>query len=114
MATERHLQHFKKSCLGGEMKKREPTSPGEILLEEFLKPMGMTQRQLADHIGCDYKVINRIINQRTSVSPEIALKLAKAFGVTPQFWLNAQMAVDLWRIATEEEDELSKIERLII
>lgn len=93
--------------------KRAPTSPGEILLEEFLKPMNLTQKRLADHIGCDYKVINRIVHQRSSVTPEIALKLAKAFGVSPQFWLNAQMAVDLWRIGVNEEDEIAKIERLI-
>jgi len=76
---------------------REPTPPGEILVEEFLKPMGLTQKQLADHIGCDIKVINRIINNRSSVSAEIAVKLASAFQTTPEFWLNAQQAVDVFR-----------------
>jgi len=58
---------------------REPTSPGEILREEFLVPLGMTQKQLADHLGCDVKVINRLVNGRTSISAEMALKLGAAF-----------------------------------
>lgn len=76
---------------------REPTTPGEILSEEFLGPLGMTQKQLADHIGCDVKVINRIVNDRSSVTAEMALKLAAAFKTSPQFWLNAQLAVDIYR-----------------
>jgi antitoxin HigA-1 len=81
------------------LRKRQPTSPGEILREEFLKPLGLTQRQLADHVGCEVKVINRIINGRTGVSPEMALKLGAAFRTSPDFWLNAQKAVDLYRAA---------------
>lgn len=75
---------------------RKPTSPGEILNEEFLKPMKLTQKQLADHLRCDVKVINRIINERTSVTAEMALRLAAAFNMSPEFWLNAQQAVDLF------------------
>lgn len=58
---------------------RKPTSPGEILNEEFLVPMGLTQKEMADHIRCDIKVINGIINERTSVTAEMALKLSSAF-----------------------------------
>ena len=86
-------------------KKRKPTSPGEILDEEFLKPLKLTQKQLADHIVCDVKVINRIINNRTSITVPIALKLASAFQTTPEFWLNAQRIMDLYE-ATEEMEEL--------
>lgn len=75
---------------------RKPTSPGEILNEEFLIPLGLTQKQLAEHIGCDIKVINRIINERTSVTAEMALKLAATFKTTPDFWLNAQKAMDIY------------------
>jgi addiction module HigA family antidote len=78
-------------------RRREPTSPGEILREEFLLPLGMTQKELADHIGCDVKVINRIVNGRTSVSAEMALKLGATFSTSPELWLNAQKAVDLYR-----------------
>lgn len=78
-------------------KSRKPTTPGEILHEEFLKPLNITQKQLAEHLKCDIKVINRIINDRTSVTAEMAVKLAAAFDTTPDFWLNAQQAVDLHR-----------------
>ena len=76
---------------------RKPTSPGEILAEEFLKPMNLTQGALAKHIGCDVKVINRIINERTAVTAEMALKLSAVFGNSADFWLNAQKAVDLYK-----------------
>lgn len=81
--------------------KRAPTSPGEILREEFLVPMRMTQRQLAEHVGTDVKVVNRIVNGRTSVTAEMALKLGAAFGTSADFWLNAQNAVDLHRAAAK-------------
>ena len=58
--------------------------------------MGLTQKELADHLGCDIKVINRIINERTSVTAEMALRLSSAFKTTPDFWLNAQKAVDIY------------------
>jgi addiction module HigA family antidote len=80
--------------------RRIPTTPGEILREEFLEPLNMTQKQLATHIGCDVKVVNRIVNGRTSVTAEMALKLGATFGTTPDFWLNAQRAIDLHRAAS--------------
>lgn len=84
--------------------RRPPTTPGEILREEYLLPLEMTQKQLADHLGCDVKVINRLVNGRTSVTAEMALKLAAAFRTTPGFWLNAQKAVDLYRAAQKLHD----------
>ena len=81
--------------------KRKPTAPGEILREEFLLPLGITQKQLADHIGCDLKVINRIINEKAQVTPKMAMKLAAAFNTTPEFWLNAQRACDLYKASLE-------------
>ena len=91
------------------MRHRKPTSPGEILLEEFLIPLGMTQKDLAEHLNCDYKVINRIINEKTSVTPTMAMKLAIAFDTSPDFWLNAQMAIDLWKL----QEKKPKIQPLI-
>lgn len=76
--------------------KRKPTSPGEILLEEFLIPLDISQKQLADHIGVDYKVINRLVNEHSRLSIDLAAKLALAFETTPDFWLNSQMATDIW------------------
>jgi addiction module HigA family antidote len=76
---------------------REPTAPGEILEEEFLRPLNMTQKQLPDHLGCDVKVVNRIVNNKTSISAEMAIKLSSTFGTSPEFWLKAQQAVDIYR-----------------
>lgn len=81
---------------------RKPTSPGEILIEEFLIPLKMSQRELAEHLKCDDKVINRIVNEQTRVTPEMAMKFAAAFNTTPDFWLNAQMAMDLWVLRSEK------------
>lgn len=78
------------------LSKRRPTSPWEILKEEFLIPLNISQKQVADHIGCDFKVINRIIDERSQVTPTIAIKLGAAFNTTPHFWLNAQKALDLY------------------
>lgn len=88
-------------------RRREPTTPGEILREEYLKPLGMTQKELADHLGCDVKVVNRIVNGRAAVSTAMALKLGAAFRTSPDFWLNAQKAVDLYR-ASKKGAELPR------
>ena len=80
--------------------RRKPTTPGEILREEFLQPLRLTQKQLATHLGCDVKVINRIVNGRSAVTAPIALKLGATFRTSPEFWLNAQKAVDLHRAAS--------------
>ncbi len=74
---------------------RMPTTPGEILDQEFLKPLRLTQRRLASHLGCDVRVINRMVNGRIAVTARMAICLAAALGTTPEFWLNAQQAVDL-------------------
>ena len=76
--------------------KRMPTTPGEILKEEFLIPLKLTKKTLADHIGCDEKIINRLINNREAISETLALKLASKFNTTPDFWLNLQKAIDLY------------------
>jgi addiction module HigA family antidote len=83
---------------------RRPTTPGEILKEEFLIPLGLTQKTVADHLGIDIKVINRLVNGKTSVSSGLALKLASAFDTSPEFWLNAQLAVDLFDAQSELGD----------
>lgn len=90
---------------------RKPTSPGEILFEEFLVPLELTQKELAEHLHCDYKVINRIINEKANVSPEMAIRLAAAFNTTPDFWLNAQMALDLWKLRAQKPKIRSLINR---
>ena len=82
------------------IRRRRPTTPGEILREEFLAALGMTQKQLANHLRCDVKVVNRIVNGRSSVTAAMALKLGATFRTSPEFWLNAQKAVDLYQAAS--------------
>jgi antitoxin HigA-1 len=88
---------------------RAPTHPGEMLIEEFLKPMGLTQRQLADSIHVPYQRINEIVNGRRGVTPSTALRLSKYFGVSPDFWLNLQLRWDLYFAQQAEADELNLI-----
>lgn len=82
------------------MKKRtrKPTSVGEMLKEEFLLPLGLTQKEFAEHLGMEVKAINRLVNGRTSITPLLALKMASALGTSPEFWMNLQMATDLWEL----------------
>lgn len=77
---------------------KNPVLPGEILSEEFLKPLEMTQKSFAEHIGVDTKTINRIVMGRTAVTPEIAVKFGAAFSMSAEFWLNLQHAVDVWKV----------------
>jgi addiction module HigA family antidote len=70
-----------------------------MLLEEFLKPLGMTQRELAQQIGVSYPRVNELIHGKRGVTPDTALRLAQLFGVEPQFWLNLQMGWDLYQAA---------------
>lgn len=88
---------------------RRPTHPGEMLREEFLEPMGLTQRELADGIHVPYQRINDIINGRRGVTPSTALRLAKFFGMSPDFWMNVQMRWDLYFAQREESAVLRGI-----
>jgi addiction module HigA family antidote len=75
---------------------RPPTHPGEMLLEEFIKPHGLTQSEVAQRLGVSFPRLNEIVNQRRGVTPDTAVRLAKLFGTTPDFWLGLQMDWDLW------------------
>ncbi|MEK6656944.1 MAG: HigA family addiction module antitoxin [Nitrospirota bacterium] len=88
---------------------REPTHPGEMLLEEFLIPMGITQRELAKEIHVSYQRINEIINKRRSITPSTALRLAKFFGVSEDFWMNLQLRWDIYKAKLNEAKELETI-----
>ena len=91
---------------------REPTHPGEMLLEEFLKPMGITQRQLSRAIKVPYQRINEIINGKRGITPSTALRLAKYFGTSEDFWLNLQLRWDLYRTIKKEKDIIKGIKPL--
>jgi len=88
---------------------RLPTHPGEMLLEDFLTPMGITQRELAQAIHVPYQRINEIINGRRGVTPSTALRLAKYFGVSADFWLNLQLRWDLYHAQQSETRALKAI-----
>jgi addiction module HigA family antidote len=89
---------------------RKPTHPGEMLREEFLVPMDISQRELADAIHVPYQRINELVNQKRGVPPSTALRLAKFFGVSAGFWLNIQMRFDLYRAQVSEKIELDSIQ----
>jgi addiction module HigA family antidote len=91
---------------------REPTHPGEMLVEEFLKPMGLTQRDLAEGIRVPYQRVNELVNGRRGVTTATALRLAKFFGTTPDFWLNLQLRWELYHAQRAEADALRKIRRV--
>ena len=88
---------------------RAPTHPGEMLLEEFLNPMELTQRDLANSIHVPYQRINEIINGRRGVTPSTALRLSKFFGVSPDFWMNLQLRWDLYFAQQAEANDLKTI-----
>jgi addiction module HigA family antidote len=88
---------------------REPTHPGEMLLEEFLTPMEITQRQLADTIHVPYQRINEIVNRKRGISPSTALRLGKVFGMSADFWMNLQLRWDLYHAMLAEKVELERI-----
>ncbi|MCD6274163.1 MAG: HigA family addiction module antidote protein [Deltaproteobacteria bacterium] len=77
-------------------KYRTPTHPGEMLLKEFLEPLGITQTKLAGHLGWPYPRLNEIINGRRGISASSALAIGEALGTGPEFWLNLQRDWDLW------------------
>ena len=89
---------------------RIPTHPGEMLLEEFLNPMGLSQRDLADSIHVPYQRINEIVNGRRGVTPSTALRLAKYFGTSADFWMNLQLRWDLYHAQKSEAGSLETIQ----
>ena len=91
---------------------RAPTHPGEMLLEEFLKPMGIAQSELAERVRVPYQRINELVNGRRGVTPSTALRLAKFFGTSPGFWMNLQLRWDLFHAQRAEAGDLRLIRRV--
>lgn len=91
--------------------KRPPTHPGEMLREEFLEPLGMSQTELADRIRVSYPRVNELVNGKRGVTPDTALRLSRLFATTPEFWLNGQRNWDLWHaIHSDTSADLDSIE----
>ena len=89
---------------------RVPTHPGEMLLEEFLNPLGLKQRELAVAIHVSYQQVKALVNGRHSITPSIALRLGKYFDVSPAFWMNLQLRWDLYHAIRSEARKLEAIE----
>ena len=88
---------------------RPPTHPGEMLLEEFLKPMGLSQRDLSAALRVPYQRINELVNRRRGITPATALRLAKYFRTSAGFWMNLQARWDLYHAQKEEAAVLTSI-----
>ena len=94
---------------------RPPTSPGEMLLEEFIKPLGLTQTELAGRLGVSFPRLNEIVRGRRSVTPDTAMRLARVLGMSADFWLGLQQDWELWNAmhgpAAEEIASLEPLRR---
>ena len=90
----------------------KPTHPGEMLREDFMSDYGLTITILAQKIDVSRQTVNELVNERRSLSPAMALRLARLFGNTPEFWMNAQLAVDLWMAEKENKKVLKRISQL--
>ncbi|WP_077531107.1 HigA family addiction module antitoxin [Vreelandella utahensis] len=91
---------------------RKPTHPGEMLREDFMPDYDLTVAGLAESLGVSRQSINELLRERRAISPEMALRLARLFGNSPEFWLNAQRAVDLWTAAQSVKMEVDRIKPL--
>lgn len=93
-------------------RKIRPTHPGEMLREDFLPDYGLTVSSFAEALGVSRQTVNELLRERRGVSPEMALRLSRMFGNTPEFWLNAQRAVDLWDAARNMKSKINRLSPL--
>ena len=91
---------------------RKPTHPGAMLREDFMPDYELSVAGLAASLGVSRQSVNELLRERRAVSPEMALRLARLFGNSPEFWLNAQRAVDLWAAAQSIHEEVERIQPL--
>ena len=93
---------------------RPPTHPGEMLREEFLKPLGISQSDFAVRLGVSFPRLNEIIRGKRAVTPDTALRLARVLGISADFWLGLQLDWDLWHaMRSEKAAEVAQLERLV-
>lgn len=91
---------------------RKPTHPGEIIKEDFMAPLKLTQTELAKALKTSFRTINEILNEKRSISPEMALRLARYFGTTPDVWLGLQADYDLFKARLKSEKTIEEIKPL--
>ena len=90
------------------MIKRKPTHPGEVLLEDVIKPLGITITEAAQKLGVSRKTLSELINQKSSLSPEMALRISEATKTSPESWLNMQTKLDLWKALKNKPENVSE------
>ena len=83
---------------------RRPTHPGKIIKEDYLIPLSITIKDMAENLGVSRKTLSKIINERGAITPDMALRLSRAFDTTPGFWLNLQKNFDLWQAEMESQE----------
>lgn len=88
---------------------RTPTHPGEILREEFLAPLEITQSHLAKALGTSFRAVNELVNEKRGMTVEMALRLSKYFKTSPQLWLNLQNDYDLYKVAQKKKEMLNQV-----
>ena len=93
-------------------RKIQPTHPGEMLREDFMPDFGLTTTTLAKTLWVSRQTVNELLHERRAITPAMALRLSRLFGNTPEFWLNAQLAVDLWKTRNIYKNELERIQPL--
>ncbi len=98
--------------LGERTRRRKPTHPGEMIREDFFPDYGLSVAGFAKAIGVSRQTVNELLRERRAVSPEMALRLSRLFGNSPEFWLNAQRAVDLWEAEKAVKGQIEKIHPL--
>ena len=97
------------SIMNTEKRKVRPSHPGEMLREDFLPEYGLNASMLARELGVSRQTVNELLRERRAVSPEMAIRLGCFFGNSPEFWLNAQRAVDLWDASQSLGKVISRI-----
>ena len=93
---------------------RKPTHPGEMLREEFMAEFGISVAQLADMLGVSRQTVNELVHERRGLSPDMALRLGKLFGMSPQSWMNLQRNTDLWESLALNREAIEEIKPLVM
>ena len=96
------------------MTKRKPTHPGEVLLEDVMKPLGLSVTDAANNLGVSRKTLSELVNGKSALSPKMALRIAKATKTSPESWLNMQMKLDLWNALRHEPENVSEFSHQIV
>ena len=93
---------------------RKPTHPGEVLLEDVIKPLGLTVTEAAKNLGVSRKTLSELVNQKAALSPQMALRIAKATNTSPESWLNMQTKLDLWNALLHEPENVAEFSHQLV